>query len=92
MSKEEISNQIINEYRGDILLALKNDEMKANIKSLSQEDIDSLIEDDINRRGLKLEPEEGELFIGDYEYRISMIETKIDDIKNKIKEILSSNE
>ena len=86
--KEEVAKIIESRHKGDLLLALNNDKQVVEILREDPQLTEELIAAEMQRRGYSLEPAEGELFIGDYEYRMKIIQSEIATLRKQVAEKL----
>lgn len=89
MNKAEIVSTLKEKFNDDLLVALENDSFREEAKKLSEDDFEELINDELRRNGLVINPSEGELFIGDYEYRMSIMNSSINELRKRIVDTLN---
>ena len=91
MTKKEIAEIISSRYDNDLLLALEYEEKVVEALKGDPQLKEELIAGEIQRRGYSIEPAEGELFIGDYEYRMKMMHDNIAALRSLVEAKLSNS-
>ena len=88
MTKEELVEIVETRYSGNLLLAL--DYVQEIVETLRNDPqlTAELIERELERRGWTDKPEEGELFIGNYEYKLKTKRSMAEQLRNQIKQKL----